>query len=367
MRKDRLYFFTFLSVAVLFSIIASIAYAYLVKESTHKLLETHLEFSQKEAKTYASFLGDQLLITRSKDTLIANIQHSLNDTENNIGFLSIYDWSGKVVAHPDIKKVGLVASPNNAFVSSVNDQLAPEAFYELLKSNPLIESESDEEDQDSKVIALSSIANSDWILAAHIRTDILNTQLNDFKRRIITTFLLMGLSLIILSVIIIRLLGSKYEKRLELKNEKLEDEVINLSKLNRAVGEYQERVVARDSSEEPDDTASKKRILTYVRNELVPVSIDEIAYIYTENTITYVICTDGKRSTTNLSLDELYAQFDESYFFRANRQFIISIASIDKIVKYGNNQLKIVVSPGSDTSIIISKNKAAQFKNWLNS
>ena len=125
MRKDRLYFFTFLSVAVLFSIIASIAYAYLVKESTHKLLETHLEFSQKEAKTYASFLGDQLLSTRSKDTLIANIQRSLNETENNIGFLSIYDWSGKVVAHPDIKKVGLVASPNNAFVrhSFVFEQL----------------------------------------------------------------------------------------------------------------------------------------------------------------------------------------------------------------------------------------------------
>ena len=100
---------------------------------------------------------------------------------------------------------------------------------------------------------------------------------------------------------------------------------------------------------------------------MVPVTIDEIAYIYTENTITYVICTDGKRSTTNLSLDELYAQFDESYFFRANRQFIISIASIDKIVKYGNNQLKIIVSPGSDTSIIISKNKASQFKSWLNS
>lgn len=367
MRKDRLYLFTFLSIAILFSTIASIAYGYLVKESAHKLLETHLELSQKEAKTYAQFVGDQLLGSRSKDTLVAQIQHSLNDTENKIGFLSIYDWSGKVVAHPDIKKVGLIASPNNAFVSSVNDELTPEAFYELLTVNNTDELKSEDEEQVSKVIALSSIANSDWILAAHIRTDKLNAQLNDFKRRIITTFLLMGLSLVIFSVIILRLLGSKYEQRLELKNEKLEDEVINLSKLNRAVGEYREKVVARESTTPIDDSSNKKRILTYVRNELVPVTIDEIAYIYTENTITYVVCTDGKRSTTNLSLDELYAQFDDAYFFRANRQFIISISSIDKIVKYGNNQLKIIVTPGSDTSIIISKNKAAQFKSWLNS
>ena len=367
MRKDRLYFFTFLSIAVLFSITAVIAYQYLVKQSALKLLETHIEFSQKEAKTYAQFLGDQLVGLSSKDTLVTQIQRSLNDTENKIGFLSIYDWSGKVVAHPDIKKVGLIASPNNAFVSSVNDELSPASFYQLLMTTSDGSTQIDADDELSKVIALNSIANSDWILAAHIRTDKLNAQLDDFKRRIITTFLLMGLSLVIFSVIILRLLGSKYEKRLELKNEKLEDEVINLSKPNRAVGEYREKVEARESSNAVDDSSNKKRILTYIRNEFVPVTIDEIAYIYTENTITYVICTDGKRSTTNLSLDELYAQFDESYFFRANRQFIISIASIDKIVKYGNNQLKIIVSPGSDTSIIISKNKASQFKSWLNS
>ena len=79
-----------------------------------------------------------------------------------------------------------------------------------------------------------------------------------------------------------------------------------------------------------------------------------------------VVCADGSRSTTNLSLDELFAQLDDSYFFRANRQFIISIASINKIVKYGNNQLKIIVNPGSEISILISKNRAAQFKKWLN-
>ena len=187
-----------------------------------------------------------------------------------------------------------------------------------------------------------------------------------YKRQFFVVFLVMGLFVVLSSVVILRLLGSVYEKKLELKNERLEDEVINLSKLNRAVGDYKQKVIDSETAVGDESSFAKKRILTYIRNELIPVSTDEISYIYTENTITYVVCIDGKRSTTNLSLDELVTQLDESYFFRANRQFIISISSIDKIVKYGNNQLKILVMPGSETSIIISKNKASQFKQWLN-
>ena len=110
----------------------------------------------------------------------------------------------------------------------------------------------------------------------------------------------------------------------------------------------------------------KKRILTYLRNELLPVSTDDIAYIYTENTITYVVQTNGKRSTANNSLDELFSSLDSSIFYRANRQFIIAISSIEKIIRYGNSQLKILVIPKSEVDIIIGKNKASEFKQWLN-
>ncbi len=365
MRKDRLYFLTFLSIAVVYGIIATLAFNYLVKESTLKLLETHLVFSKKEAKSFSTLLSHQLSQNISKDSLTHNIQQSLNGTDLDMGFLSIYDWSGKVVAHPDIKNVGLLASPNNSYVSSVNDDLTPSAFYDLLSSeSDTLASETIE--KQSKVITLSSILNSDWILAAHVRTDNIKNQIQDFKSKFLTVFLIMGLFIVIAAVVILRIFGSSYEKTLELKNEKLEDEVINLSKLNRAVDKYQQKVSEESTNTETEHNTSKKRLLTYVRNELVPVPTNDIAYIYTENTITYVVCNDTKRSTSNLSLDELSTQLDELVFFRANRQFIISIASIEKIVKYGNNQLKILVSPDSEASIIISKNKAAQFKKWLN-
>lgn len=368
MRKDKLYFLTFLSITVIYIAIASVALHNLVKASTNELLATHLEFSKKEAKTFATLVSLQLANGIKKDSVINYIQTSLKGTDFEMGFLSMYDWSGRVVCHPDIKNVGQPASATESFVSSVTDDLSAEIFSDLLKARQKEFEESNVEvlDQNSEVIYLYPVQNSDWVVAAHANIKNISLQLSEIRKRFYTIFLVMGLVVILSYVIIVRLLGSAYEKRLELQNQKLEDEVVNLSKLNRAVGDYQQMVIEKIPVSKTNDTNAKKRILTYMRNELVPIPIEEIAHIYTESTITYVVCIDGRRSTTNLSLDELFSNLDENYFFRANRQFIIAISAINKIVKYGNNQLKILVNPNSEVDIIISKNKAAEFKQWLN-
>ena len=175
----------------------------------------------------------------------------------------------------------------------------------------------------------------------------------------------------------IRLITSYYESQLALKSSQLEDGVLNLSKLNDSLENYQNKLGELTSIRNTETTAStatitaaettkeKQRILTYVRNELMPVSTEDIGYIYVENTITYVVQKDGKRSTTSESLDQIYSYLDEASFFRANRQIIVAISAIDKIIKFGNSKLKIQVTPASEIDIIIGKNKAAAFKQWL--
>ncbi|PCJ95026.1 MAG: transcriptional regulator [Flavobacteriaceae bacterium] len=370
MRKDRLYFFTFLSISVIFIVIASIAIQFFVKASANQLLETQLESSKREAKEIAFLMGFQLENGIPKETVIHNVQRSIESTNLNTGFVSVFDWSGREVCHPDIKRVGQLVSPNQSFVSSVTDDLNSNDFYILLKNKEEAGGVRNFEnsEQESEVIYLYPVANSDWIIAAHANTNKILEQIDALKNKFYNILLIMGFIIILASVITVRLIGSAYEKRLELKNQKLEDEVINLSKLNAAVGDYQQKV-SENLPEQPKDKQkekNKKRILTYVRNELLPIATEDIAHIYMEHTITYVVCFDGKRSTTNVSLDELYSNLDSAFFYRANRQFIIAISGIDKIVKYGNNQLKILVNPNSEVDIIISKNKAAEFKQWLN-
>lgn len=361
-----MYFLTFLSITIIFLVMASIAIHYLEKVSVSQMLDTQLEYGKREAKELGSLINSQLENGVEKEQLISDIQKSIENTNLETGFVSMFDWSGTHLCHPDIRQVGQKVSQETSFVSSVTDDLSTDEFYQLLADREVL-SAIDSLENTSEVICLIPIENSDWILAAHANTEKMSLKVQQLKNNLNTILLVMGLVVILSFIIVARLIGSSYEKRLELKNQKLEDEVINLTKLNRAVGDYKQKVsLAQPKTINQGDQKSKKRILTYVRNELLPVATEEIAHIYTENNITYVVRVDGRKTTTNLSLDELFSNLDDSFFFRANRQFIIAISAINKIVKYGNNQLKILVNPDSAVDIIISKNRAAEFRQWLN-
>ncbi|WP_439127429.1 LytR/AlgR family response regulator transcription factor [Polaribacter sp.] len=362
MKKDRLYFLTFLSIAAIFLLIASFAVQYFIKASANQLIEVQVESSKREANEIAKLLDFQLSKGISKDSIVLSTQQIIQSSQKDSWFISVFNWSGKEVCHPDITKVGQEVNSNQTLLASLEGKNNSEDLYDVLVN-------SDSKNPDlTEIIHISPLKNADLIVAAHVNMSRISLQMNTLKTNFYLIFLIMGILIIVLSFLAVRFIGSAYEKQLELKNSTLTSEVVNLSKLNTDLVSYREKVVEVTEDDGLEDGLEKgrQRILTYVRNELVPIPIKEIAFIYTENTITYVVCFNGKRSTTNASLDDMYTQLDASIFFRANRQFIISITAIDKIIKYGNSQLKIVLQSKTSEDIIISKNKAAEFKQWLN-
>ena len=374
MRKDRLYLYTFLAISILFVIIGGISAKYYVALSAEQMLHTQLVSSKREAKEVASLIGDQFSNGIVKQDIRKNVQKSIQNTNADNSFISILDWSGKQICHPDITLVDTMVPQEASSGIVMNKEISAENFYDLVLNATTGQTD---------VLVLNPVPNSDWIIAAYANTGEISNQIKAVRNRFYVIFGIMGFVMVLTSVFTVRLIGSLYEKKLEIKNEALETEVINLAKLNSDLSDYQKKVnqdipeqkedlisekPAAATSTTEDDTAekSKMRILTYLRNELLSIATEEIAYIYTEHTITYVVDVHGKKSTTNSSLDELYSGLNNSYFYRANRQFIIAISSIQKIIRYGNNQLKIVVNPNSEIDIIIGKNKAAEFKQWLN-
>jgi len=237
----------------------------------------------------------------------------------------------------------------------------------------------------SEIIRLTYVTDSDWIIASHINKEKIINQASTIRSQIYIAFIIIGLITLVFFLGTIRIISSYYEKQLALKNTKLEDGVLNLSKLNASLENYQKNLSdfkrEREEDQKPVEgqvektvtteetkiskTTTKQRILTYVRNELLPIATEDISYIYVENTITYIVRKDGKRSTTSESLDLIYSYLDEKSFFRANRQIIVAISAIETITKFGNSKLKIQVNPTSEIDIIIGKNKAAAFKQWL--
>ena len=320
MKKDKLYFLTFLSIAAIFLLVALIASQYFIKVSANQLIEVQVESSKREANEVANFIDFQLTSGIKKELIIENVQSIIEKSKGDIWFISVFNWSGKEVCNPDKTKVGQEINSNNSLLASLKDKNNSDDLYNLLVKN-----NQSENPLTSEIIFISPIKKSDLIVAANVNINSITAQMNSLKTNFYLIFSIMGVLVIVLSFLAVRVIGSSYEKQLELKNSSLASEVINLSKLNTDLVTYKEKVAEipeKINADEPLEK-EKQRILTYVRNELVPMSISDIAYVYTENTITYVVNFDDKKSTTNMSLDDMYTKINSSLFFRTNRKFNI--------------------------------------------
>jgi DNA-binding LytR/AlgR family response regulator len=110
----------------------------------------------------------------------------------------------------------------------------------------------------------------------------------------------------------------------------------------------------------------RERFLVYQGDSLIPLNCQDIAYFMSEDGESMLVTRDNKRYFIGETLDTLEEEIDDKMFFRANRQYILSLNSIQKIHNYGQQKLKVVTRPETTEEIIISKLKATHFKKWLN-
>jgi DNA-binding LytR/AlgR family response regulator len=116
---------------------------------------------------------------------------------------------------------------------------------------------------------------------------------------------------------------------------------------------------------EKKDRKYKKRFLVKVGSKLVPVVTDDLAYFQSSDGSTEMVLKTGKRFIVDQTLDELDSVLDPIEFFRLNRQFLANISSIDSIHQYFKGKLKIYLKPDAESEVIVSREKARSFKNWL--
>ncbi|MEZ4951264.1 MAG: LytTR family DNA-binding domain-containing protein [Saprospiraceae bacterium] len=108
-----------------------------------------------------------------------------------------------------------------------------------------------------------------------------------------------------------------------------------------------------------------KRFLIRFGQTLKVVSIDEVAYFYTEEKITFLVTHNGKRYPIDYSLEKLDEIADETKFFRINRQFIINIEAIKEMYAYSKSRVKVLLEPECDQETIVSTERSPVFKKWL--
>ena len=106
------------------------------------------------------------------------------------------------------------------------------------------------------------------------------------------------------------------------------------------------------------------RFLIRMGSTFKTVEMADAFYFYTENKITFLISKDGKRYPIDFSLEKLEEELDPKAFYRINRQFIVSIKAIAKMVAVSKSRVKLYLEP-CEGEAIVSTERSGKFKKWL--
>jgi DNA-binding LytR/AlgR family response regulator len=109
----------------------------------------------------------------------------------------------------------------------------------------------------------------------------------------------------------------------------------------------------------------KKRFLVKTAGRLAFVQADDIAYFFSDEGNSFLVTSDNERFLLESILEEVESQLNPDEFFRINRKMILSLKSIRKIESHFNNRYLLQLSPAFEEEVIVSRQRSAEFRKWL--
>lgn len=362
MKKTRLYLLTFAALVFVAILAGWGALYYYYTEAREALFEQKMESGQREIRELGTLLEQQLLAGISPDVVIENLQKSIVNTDVQSEFVCMYNREGIELCHPDPSLVGKKIVEGNSRLSGFGNS---KAFSDILKSGKLISGIRTfpvSANRSSEIVSVHPVNGTDWMLASHANIKVLRAQLNHLYQKFLAGSFLLILLIAAGCFGLMRAIYRRYEQQVDQTIAGLNEEINGLSMLNRQLETRQQNLIA---DRKPGEEATRKRLITYEKDEIITVDVQDIVYIYLSDNVVSAVTFQHKVLVLNSSLDDLMGQLDNEMFYRANRQYIVNMNGIENIWIYGRNQLRLLTSPASVDPIIISKHKVAEFKKWL--
>ena len=146
---------------------------------------------------------------------------------------------------------------------------------------------------------------------------------------------------------------------------------VDIEELKRAVSRVAQRMAAGgpriDFDAVRDAFRPREKFLIRLNDRIVPVSVRDIAYFYSEAKSTFIVTRDGKNYVLDDSLDAIESGLDPKAFFRISRGAIIAENVIDSASKLLGGRLRLTLAPGipAATDLTVSRARADAFLEWL--
>jgi hypothetical protein len=320
-----------------------------------------MESGRRETREVGRMLERQLQTGLTPQQVIDNLEQSIVNTDAQSEFICMYNTAGIELCHPDPALVGQKIDAGNSRLASTDGQTA---FSDALRSGKAVAGIRNfpaARHRSSEIVTVYPVKGSNWMVAAHANIAVLQAELNDLYHQFLAGFLLTALLVSGICYFLIRLIYSNYEQRMDREILRLNQEINSLLLLNRHLEAMHEKI----KTPPPALDSVRRRLVTYQKDQMMSLEVRDIAFISLAADGVTVQAFQNQAYAVQASLDELMTQLDPDTFYRANRQYIINVNAIKTILIYGRNQLQVITHPPSPGEIIISKNKVAEFKKWL--
>lgn len=121
---------------------------------------------------------------------------------------------------------------------------------------------------------------------------------------------------------------------------------------------------AQTSSPKPPSAAPRRRILAQKGTAHVPVALEDVAYFFSADKLTFLVTRAGERALVNEPLASLETELDPAQFFRLNRNFLARAAAVKSFSSVGKGRLAVQLLPPAAEEVQVSQERAAAFRAW---
>jgi len=110
----------------------------------------------------------------------------------------------------------------------------------------------------------------------------------------------------------------------------------------------------------------QQRFIVSYADKLKSIDCNDIAYFTAQEKSVFLVTHQGSNYAIDYTLEKLEGVVNPNIFYRINRKFIVNIGSISSMHFYSKSRVKLELTPKPDVDAIVSTERAAGFKQWLN-
>lgn len=149
-----------------------------------------------------------------------------------------------------------------------------------------------------------------------------------------------------------------------IRKKDLEESIKKYKSLKNAFNLDIETLISNYHGEKPN---YKKRFLIKIGDKLNKLEVNNIAYLYAMEKSVFAVTFENKTLPMDYSLDLIEDMLNPELFFRVNRKYIVNTNSIKNMIAWSRSRVKLDLHPSSPDEVVVSVERASDFKKWLDS